>query len=70
MDWARAGIVEALTNAAPTGREYLDVLGVLFCLMRDLRREPCLRPQRLDHLETSLRRPAATHPAALCESSW
>jgi len=34
------GIVEALTNAAPKSREYLDVLGVLFCLMRDLRSKP------------------------------
>jgi chemotaxis protein MotA len=34
------GIVEALTNAAPTPRHYLDVLGVLFSLMRDLRSKP------------------------------
>jgi chemotaxis protein MotA len=31
------GIVEAFKNAAPTRRDYLDVLGVLYCLMRDLR---------------------------------
>lgn len=34
------GIVEALKNAVPTSREYLDVLGVLFSLMRELRSKP------------------------------
>ena len=34
------GIVEAFKNAAPTSREYLDVLGVLFSLMRELRSKP------------------------------
>ncbi len=31
------GIMEAFKNAAPTPRDYLDVLGVLYCLMRELR---------------------------------
>lgn len=31
------GLVEALTNAAPKQRDYLDVLSVLFSLMRELR---------------------------------
>jgi len=33
-------MVEAFKNAAPTSREYLDVLGVLFSLMRELRGKP------------------------------
>lgn len=31
------GLVEALTNASPKQRDYLDVLSVLFSLMRELR---------------------------------
>lgn len=31
------GFMEALTNASPTDRQYLDVLGVLYSLMRELR---------------------------------
>lgn len=31
------GLVEAFMNSAPKSREYLDVLGVLYSLMRDLR---------------------------------
>lgn len=33
-------IVEGFKNAVPTGREYLDVLGVLHTLMRELRSKP------------------------------
>jgi chemotaxis protein MotA len=31
------GILEALTNAAPKQRQYLDLLGVLYALMREMR---------------------------------
>jgi len=34
------GLVEAFANKQPKSREYLDVLGILFCLMRDLRSKP------------------------------
>jgi chemotaxis protein MotA len=34
------GILEAIKNVVPTSREYLDVLGVLYCLMRELRSKP------------------------------
>jgi chemotaxis protein MotA len=34
------GIVEAFKNAVPKKREYLDVLGVLYALMRELRSKP------------------------------
>jgi len=34
------GILEALKNAVPSNRQYLDVLGVLYCLMRELRSKP------------------------------
>jgi chemotaxis protein MotA len=34
------GIVEALKYAVPKKREYLDVLGVLYALMRELRSKP------------------------------
>ena len=34
------GIVEAFKNAAPTSRQYLDVLGALHSLMRELRSKP------------------------------
>ena len=34
------GIVEAFTNAAPKPRDYLDMLGVLYSLMRELRSKP------------------------------
>ena len=34
------GIVEAFKNAAPKQREYLDVLGLLYTLMRELRSKP------------------------------
>jgi chemotaxis protein MotA len=33
-------VMEAFKNAAPTNREILDVLGVLFALMRELRSKP------------------------------
>jgi chemotaxis protein MotA len=35
-----AAILEAFKNAAPTSRQYLDVLGALFSLMRELRSKP------------------------------
>jgi chemotaxis protein MotA len=34
------GLVEAFADKQPRSREYLDVLGILFCLMRDLRSKP------------------------------
>src|ERR671922_162339 len=34
------GLVEAFAEKQPKTREYLDVLGILFCLMRDLRTKP------------------------------
>jgi chemotaxis protein MotA len=34
------GIMEAFKNAAPGSREYLDVLGILYSLMRELRSKP------------------------------
>jgi chemotaxis protein MotA len=34
------GLIEAFKNAVPTGREYLEVLGVLYALMRELRSKP------------------------------
>ena len=34
------GIVEAFTNSAPSQRQYLDVLAVLYSLMRELRTKP------------------------------
>ncbi|KAB2917470.1 MAG: flagellar motor stator protein MotA [Hyphomicrobiaceae bacterium] len=34
------GIVEAFKNSVPSSREYLDVLGVLYFLMRELRSKP------------------------------
>jgi chemotaxis protein MotA len=34
------GIIEAFKNATPTSREYLEVLGALFSLMRELRSKP------------------------------
>jgi chemotaxis protein MotA len=34
------GFVEAFKNKAPTSREYLDVLGLLYTLMRELRSKP------------------------------
>lgn len=34
------GLVEAFKNAAPTNRDYLDVLGLLYTLMRELRSKP------------------------------
>lgn len=34
------GMIEAFSNAAPKSREYLDVLGVLYSLMRELRSKP------------------------------
>ncbi len=33
-------LTEAFSNAAPTSREYLDVLGLLYALMRELRSKP------------------------------
>lgn len=35
-----AGMVEAFKGKAPTSREYLDVLGLLYTLMRELRSKP------------------------------
>ena len=35
-----AGIIEAFKNAAPKQRDYLDVLAVLYTLMRELRTKP------------------------------
>ena len=37
---AGKGIVEAFKDAAPTSRQYLDVLGALHSLMRELRSKP------------------------------
>lgn len=37
---AGAGIIEAIKGAAPTPRHYLDVLGILYALMRELRGKP------------------------------
>lgn len=37
---AGKGIGEAFGNAAPTGRHYLDVMGLLYSLMRELRSKP------------------------------
>lgn len=34
------GIGEAFGNAAPTGRHYLDIMGLLYSLMRELRSKP------------------------------
>ena len=34
------GVLEALKNAVPTNREYLDILGVLYGLMREMRSKP------------------------------
>jgi chemotaxis protein MotA len=34
------GVVEAFKNSIPKSREYLDVLGVLYSLMRELRSKP------------------------------
>jgi chemotaxis protein MotA len=34
------GMLEAFKNATPTKREYLDVLGILYVLMRELRSKP------------------------------
>ena len=34
------GLIEAFTDAAPKSRHYLDVLGVLYSLMRELRSKP------------------------------
>jgi chemotaxis protein MotA len=34
------GLIEAFKNAVPTSREYLEVLGVLYALMRELRSKP------------------------------
>ena len=34
------GLMEAFKNAVPKQREYLDVLGVLYALMRELRSKP------------------------------
>ncbi|HWB44680.1 MAG TPA: flagellar motor stator protein MotA [Hyphomicrobiaceae bacterium] len=34
------GVMEAFKNSAPTSREYLDVLGILYSLMRELRSKP------------------------------
>lgn len=37
---AGKGIGEAFGNAAPTGRQYLDIMGLLYSLMRELRSKP------------------------------
>ncbi len=37
---AGAGILEAIKGAAPTSRDYLEVLGLLYALMRELRSKP------------------------------
>lgn len=37
---AGKGLGEAFGNAAPTGRQYLDVMGLLYTLMRELRSKP------------------------------
>lgn len=37
---AGKGIIEAVKGAAPTSRHYLDVLGILYALMRELRSKP------------------------------
>ncbi len=37
---AGKGIGEAFGNAAPTSRQYLDVMGLLYSLMRELRSKP------------------------------
>jgi chemotaxis protein MotA len=37
---AGKGIGEAFGNAAPTGRHYLDIMGLLYSLMRELRSKP------------------------------
>jgi chemotaxis protein MotA len=34
------GLGEAFGNAAPTGRHYLDIMGLLYSLMRELRSKP------------------------------
>lgn len=34
------GMIEAFKNAVPTNREYLDILGVLYGLMREMRSKP------------------------------
>jgi chemotaxis protein MotA len=34
------GLIEAFTDAAPKSRHYLDVLGILYSLMRELRGKP------------------------------
>lgn len=35
-----AGILEAIKGVAPTSRHYLDVLGILYALMREMRSKP------------------------------
>lgn len=37
---AGKGLGEAFGNAAPSGRQYLDVMGLLYSLMRELRSKP------------------------------
>ena len=52
-DTGRA-IVEAMKHAAPKSRDYLDVLGVLYALMRELRSKPRNEVEgQIDNPETS-----------------
>jgi chemotaxis protein MotA len=37
---AGKGLIEAFKNSVPTSREYLDVLGILYSIMRELRSKP------------------------------
>jgi chemotaxis protein MotA len=50
-----SGILEALKNSVPTNRDYLEVLGVLYSLMRELRGKS--RNEVEEHIEKPLESP-------------
>ena len=58
------GLMEAFTDAAPKSRHYLDVLGVLYSLMRELRGKP------RNEVEGASRRPHAVAAVPEISHAW